>query len=252
MLHECLRSIVSSTHHVAIDIWIIDNATDGGGVAEMRTEFPQVQWIFNERRRGFSANHNQVLRIAEGRYACILNDDVLVHDGAFDKLVGFLDENPRVGMVGPKLLNQDGTIQESTFEHATATSELLDVCLLPRRFVGLKRRYIETAQYGNRPSTVDFVLGACIVIRDVAFREIGLLDEQLAPVGDSEDWDWCYPASKPDGKSPSFRRRRLRISAGSLLMRKPHYRRAGDSICGERAYVIFTSTLVSPRRVASG
>ena len=94
MLHECLRSLFAATHTASLDVWVVDNATGGAGVPEMQAAFPQVHWLFNEQRLGFSANHNQVLRQATGRYACILNDDIVVHDRAFDALLAYMDENP--------------------------------------------------------------------------------------------------------------------------------------------------------------
>lgn len=194
LLRDCLRSLFAATHHITLDVWVVDNATDRAGVPEMQAEFPQVRWLFNTERLGFSANNNQVLARAEGRYACILNDDTLIHDGAFDTLVAYLDAHPQVGMAGARLLNTDGTLQDCTFRFMSLWSELISICLLPGPLNTLKTVGIDPAQTQDQPARVDWVLGACIVVRDTALREVGLLDDVLSPIANTEEVDWCYRA----------------------------------------------------------
>ncbi|RYZ40940.1 MAG: glycosyltransferase family 2 protein [Myxococcaceae bacterium] len=196
LLHDCLRSLYANTHDITFDVWVVDNATDGRGVEAMRRDFPQVKWLFNTERKGFSANHNQVLRQAEARHICIFNDDTLVHDGAFDTLVRFLDENPRVGMVGARLLNADGTLQNCVFRPMTLSGALFDLLFLPRPLHFLKERNIDPVMYGHDMARVNWVLGACIVVREECLRDVGLLDEVLSPLGNTEDTDWCVRAWK--------------------------------------------------------
>jgi len=194
LLHECLRSLFAATHDARLDVWVVDNATNGAGVPAMQAEFPQVRWLFNTDRQGFSANHNQVLCQATGRYACILNDDMVVHDGAFDTLVAYMDENPKVGMAGARLLNGDGTPQNCTFRFMTLWSELVGICFLPGPLNALKTVGLDPAQAGDVPALVDWVLGACVVVRAEALRQVGLLDDVLSPVANTEEVDWCFRA----------------------------------------------------------
>ena len=194
MLHECLRSLFAATHRVSLDAWVVDNGTDGAGVPEMKAAFPQVRWLFNKQRQGFSANHNQVLRQAQGRYTCILNDDMVVHEGAFDSLVAYMDENPKVGMAGARLLNGDGTQQNCTFRFMTLWSELVGICLLPGPLNVLKTVSLDPAQDGNVPALVDWVLGACLIVRDETLRQVGLLDSETFPIANNEEVDWCFRA----------------------------------------------------------
>lgn len=196
LLHDCLRTLFETTRACTFEVWVVDNATDGRGVEAMRRDFPQVRWLFNTSRKGFSANHNQVLSQAQGRYFCIFNDDTLVHEGAFDTLVRFMDENPRVGMAGARLLNADGTPQDCVFREMGLSTALFDICFLPRSLHFLKALHIDPAQYGNAQARVSWVLGACIVVREQTLAEVGLLDEKLAPLGNTEDTDWCVRAWK--------------------------------------------------------
>jgi GT2 family glycosyltransferase len=194
LLQGCLRSLFAATHQITLDVWVVDNATGGELMPELQAEFPQVHWLFNPKRLGFSANHNQVLRQASGRYACILNDDTVIHDGAFDTLVAYLDAHPKVGMAGAKLLNADGTLQNCTFRFMTLWSELIGICLLPGPLNVLKTVGIDPIQSQDKPARVEWVLGACIIVRDTALRQIGLLDALLSPVANTEEVDWCYRA----------------------------------------------------------
>ncbi|MDR3710323.1 MAG: glycosyltransferase family 2 protein [Capsulimonadaceae bacterium] len=194
MLRDCLRSLYKSAHEVTFDVWVIDNATDGCLVSELREEFPEMRWFFNKQRMGFSTNHNQVLAISTSRYTCILNDDTIIHDGAFDALVRYMDANPRVGMVGPRVLNPDGSQQNCAFRFLSLWTELISITLMPRFMCHIKHQGCHPAQNGLSPALVDWVLGACIVVRDKALREIGLLDDVLSPIANTEEVDWCYRA----------------------------------------------------------
>lgn len=191
LLRECLRSIYAGTHDIAFDVWVVDNATDGRLVPEMRAEFPVVRWLLNERRLGFSANHNQVLARAAGRYVCVLNDDTIVHDGALATLVAYMDANPDVGLVGPRLLNLDGSPQVSARRDVTLGYQLLAMCELPGLAQRWRQRWIHPAQYANEPRPVDWLLGACVLVRSSLLPTVGVLDAEMSPIANMEDVDWC-------------------------------------------------------------
>ena len=196
LLSECLRSLHAATRAVSFEVWVVDNATDRRGVDEMQAGFPQVRWLFNARRLGFSANHNQVLSQARGRYYCVLNDDTVINDRALDELVAYLDAHSQIGVAGPRLLNPDGTIQLSTFRFPRPATLLAGLCYLPRRLQGFKERGFDPAYLRDEPAEVDWVLGACLVIRNEALRAVGLLDSELSPVANFEEVDWCRRAWK--------------------------------------------------------
>ncbi len=193
MLRDCIRSIYATTHDIRFDIWVVDNATGGAMVDEIRAEFPEVRWLFNDRRMGFAANHNQVLSRSVARHTCILNDDMIVHEGAFDRLVRCMDDHPRIGMLGPRLLNADGTVQASLFRDMRIGSELLGALILPGA-LARRRTLPDQSLEGATPREVDWILGACIVVRREALAQIGVMDERLSPVANTEETDWCMRA----------------------------------------------------------
>lgn len=194
MLRDCLRTIYATTRAISFEICVVDNATGGRLVDEIQREFPQVKWLFNRQRRGFSANHNQVLSSSQARYICILNDDTILHDGAMDKLVAYLDANPKAGMAGPRTLNPDGSIQNSAFHDKTLITECIGFLILPGFADPLKRRGIDAAQFGEQSANVDWILGACIAVRKQALDHIGMLDDKLSPIANCEEVDWCRRA----------------------------------------------------------
>ncbi|MCP9494507.1 MAG: glycosyltransferase family 2 protein [Pyrinomonadaceae bacterium MAG19_C2-C3] len=191
LLLDCLRSIYANTNGIDFEVWVVDNATDGDGVEKIKAEFPDVKWIVNSERRGFSANHNQVLLKAKSRYVCILNDDTIIHGNCFRETISFMETNCDVGVVGPRILNTDGTLQSSTFNFPSLKIALFDTLHLPNAFIRFKCLGISGAQYENNPVESDWILGACIFVRSVALDRVGLLDEELSPVVYMEDVDWC-------------------------------------------------------------
>ncbi|MEM6334673.1 MAG: glycosyltransferase family 2 protein [Planctomycetota bacterium] len=208
LLGDCLRSIQQSTREISHRVWVVDNATDGRMVDELRREFPEARWLFNEERRGFSYNHNRVLAAADARHYCVLNDDTVLHDGCLDRLVGFLDARPAVGMVGPRTLNADGTIQDSVFRDKTVGSEWASRARPwgwqrneEAANAGLRRVKpgVDAAQYVGEPASVDWLLGACLVIRGEALRAVGPLDDELSPIATAEDTDWCMRVRAAEG-----------------------------------------------------
>ncbi|MEW5720957.1 MAG: glycosyltransferase, partial [Chloroflexota bacterium] len=122
---DCLRSIFAGTHKTSLEVFVIDNSCRDGEGQLILAEFPQVILIRNISRAGFSTNHNKALSRATGRYLCILNDDTVVQPGAFDMLVAFMDEHPKVGACGPKLVRPDGSNQPAFCKFTNPVEELL-------------------------------------------------------------------------------------------------------------------------------
>src|SRR5579872_473225 len=109
---------------VRCEVVLVDNASGDGTVDMVRQRFPWVTVISNTENVGFARGCNQALRASTGRYVLLLNPDTEVQPGALGKLVHFLETHPRVGAVGPRLLNTDGTFQLSVYREPTLSREL--------------------------------------------------------------------------------------------------------------------------------
>lgn len=165
LLEACLDSIYKNTLNVSFDIIVIDNASSDGSAALVREKFSEAKLIENKENFGFSQANNEGLRIIDSRHAMLLNDDTIVKEYAIDKMVGFLDNNSSAGAVGPRLLNTDGTLQRQGG-------------LFGRRF-----------WKAIHPISVDFVIGAALMVKKEVIDQVGIMDEHLFFYND--DLDWC-------------------------------------------------------------
>jgi GT2 family glycosyltransferase len=201
MLRDCLRSVLDGIERVAIEVFVIDSGSTDGTLEMLAREFPQVQVIANDRFPGFSAAHNQALRRSTGRHVMILNDDTVVHPGALDRIVAFLDDHEEVGAVGPQLLNEDGTHQRSSYVgYPTPWTELC-TRTAPVSWLWERRReqMPDGADFvdrfgvcnGNPLGTrrVKHLMGAAIAVPRAVLDQVGYLDEGFFL--SYEDQDWC-------------------------------------------------------------
>ena len=177
---------------------VVDNASSDGSADMVAQKHTWVDLIRNAENNGYAAGNNVGLRHygypenGIARYVMLLNPDTLVPAGALRGLIDFADANPDVGVVGPKLLLMDGTLDlacrrsfptpEVSFYRLTGLSKLFP---RSRRF----GRYNLTYLGIDEQADVDSVVGACMMLRADAVKQAGLLDEQFFMYG--EDLDWC-------------------------------------------------------------
>ena len=191
LLLECLRSVYATVKTTPFETIVVDNASTDGSVAAVKAQYPRVQIIENHYNNWFTGATNQAIVASGGKLLLCLNPDTVCHRQAIDALVAFLDAHPQVGAVGPRLLNGDGTLQPSCRNFLTARRLVLQHIfpwhLMPNRW--RKRAVLE---YWDHDETmeVDWVIGACILVRRSAIEEIGLKDESY-PIF-HEETDWCY------------------------------------------------------------
>jgi GT2 family glycosyltransferase len=107
-IERCLQSLAGT----GAEVIVVDNASTDGTPGVVHEKFRDVR-VIDEENRGFGAGNNAGMRAASGRYFLLLNPDAWLTEGALDKLVAFTDEHPEAAVVGPRLLNPDGTLQRS-------------------------------------------------------------------------------------------------------------------------------------------
>ena len=198
LLRACLASIPAGFGAGTCDIWVVDNGSSDDSLMMVRAEFPTVHAIQSDHNGGFAyANNLALRRILDAsdapEYVMILNPDTVVTPGAFDVLVDYLRTNPTVGVVGPRLLLPDGSL-DLACRRSFPTPE---VSLW--RMTGLSRVFPHSPRFGrynmtfvdpNQTIAVDALVGACMLMPTAVVREVGLLDETYFMYG--EDLDWCY------------------------------------------------------------
>lgn len=173
-LEGCLRSLQNGHRGVSYEILVVDNASDDGSVAMVAQRFPGVQVISNGHNCGFAKANNQGIRQSRGRHILLLNPDTVVFPGALEEMVRFLDSRPDVGAVGPRMLSAKGETQES-FSRFPGLRLLLRGLGIVLAGSYYKRERIRSLE----PRQVDWVGGACLMVKREALDEVGLLDEEF-------------------------------------------------------------------------
>ena len=195
LLQESLRSIYATIGKLSFEIIVVDNSSEDGTVEMLKSEFPTVQLIVNDENTGYTRPNNQAMRVSKGRYLVIINPDTLVKPGAFEALAAFLDSHPEAGIVGPKVLNRDGTLQKQCRRSEARPWDAF--CY----FSGLSRLYPHDKRFSGYLMTyldedltheAQAVSGSCMMIRREVIEQIGFLDEDFFAY--QEDSDFCRRA----------------------------------------------------------
>ena len=191
-LPACLNSIYASLNGMPANIHIFDNGSSDH-VDRIKDAFPQVNLYKHKRNLGFSKAVNRVLKNTFSPYTVLLNPDTVVKNGLFESARSYMDSNPEVGIIGPKVLDPDGCLQGSarafpTILSAIAGRRSLLTKLFPKNGI-VCANILSNASDGRNPMEVDWVSGACMVIRREALEEVGGLDERFFLYW--EDVDLC-------------------------------------------------------------
>jgi GT2 family glycosyltransferase len=193
-LQLCLDSLEKAPPRRSMEVLVIDNASADDTIEMVESKFPWVKLIKSKENLGFAKGNNVAIRQCQGRYIALVNPDVVVFPGCLDALADFLDENSKVGNVGPRVFNPDMT-QQSTCRHfPTLWNNICSATRLESIFKGRPFFAGEHMFYfaHDRTIPVDVIVGCFSMIRREAFDEVGLLDEGLFMYGD--DVDWCRRA----------------------------------------------------------
>jgi len=188
LLRDCLRSVLEGLGRLQAEVIVVDNASDDGSVAMLRTEFPAVSVIETGRNLGFAGGNNVALRIARGRHVMLLNTDTLVHGDVLPAAVAYMDAHPEVGVMGPSVLNTDGTVQPSSSNFPSLKNLAMQTLGLTR--IRRLDRYRMTGWDRTTEARVEVISGAAMFVRRAAMEEVGLLDEAFFFYG--EETDWCH------------------------------------------------------------
>jgi GT2 family glycosyltransferase len=191
-VEKCLRSLEEHPPSGEFEVIVVDNASSDGTPEMIRESFPRARVIANEDNRGYSKGVNQAFRESSGRYFLVLNPDIVVGEGAIDSLESFMDSHPGAGIAGSKLVFPDGTVQPSCRSFYTIRALLLRRTFLGKIFPRAKalRDHLMTDYDHAEAREVDWIIGACMIVRREAADEVGPMDERFFLY--FEDTDWCY------------------------------------------------------------
>ena len=182
-IERCLQSVA------AIDTVVVDNGSSDDTVAVVRERFPAVRVVEAE-NRGLAAGWNRGIAETSADHVLVLNADAWLVEDALARLLDAAGRHPRAALVGPRLLNTDGSLQRSVRGFPTAW-RLATEYLYLRKLAPRSRAF--NAFYGAgfdhaSEREVEWVMGACMLVRRSAFDEVGPFDERYFLFSEEVDW----------------------------------------------------------------
>ncbi|MCW5946645.1 MAG: glycosyltransferase family 2 protein [Fimbriimonadales bacterium] len=193
-LRACLQSLDAVRGEVEFEVIVWDNASEDGSADMVESEFAWVRLLRSQSNLGFGGGHNAAMSHAVGEILMPLNSDAKVHPGALSKLSEFMSAYADVGIVGPKLLNPDGTLQYSCRKFPTPLAAVFRNTPLGRLFPNnrFSREYLMQDWPHDQARDVDWVSGAAFCMSRECYEKTQGFDEQFFMY--MEDVDLCYRA----------------------------------------------------------
>jgi GT2 family glycosyltransferase len=205
-LLNCLASVIESAQPTQTEIVVVDNASTDGSLEAVRQTYPHLMTIANPANVGFGVACNQAIRATTGPFILLLNSDAAITPESFQVLCDALNRNARCGAAGCRLVNSAGAETTNTrnfltpFNQAAEQSGLLNWT----SWKYLRRIHLPTLDRNEQDCSVDWIDGACLMVRRTVLDEVGLFDEAFFMYSEDEDlcfrmrqhgWTICYAAS---------------------------------------------------------
>lgn len=191
-LLACLCSLEKAREESVFEVIVVDNNSEDGSPDMVAERFPWVRLERMSRNLGFTGGHNHALAIRQAPHAFLLNSDTIVHPGALRTLLDYNAQHPDAGIIGPKLLNPDGTLQLSCRRFPNPLAALFRNTPLGRLFPNNRftREYLMQDWTHEEAREVDWVSGAAFLVRGEVIDRVGTLDPEYFMF--CEDVDWCF------------------------------------------------------------
>ena len=193
LLSACLTAVIASVDGLVLEVFVVDNHSSDGSPEMVRDSFPQVRLIENPDNVGFAAANNQVFPFCSAEAILLLNSDTIVRPGALRTLFDFLREHPKAAAVGPKLVHPRvqlrilGAGRQPTLR--TVINHYLFLSALFPRIKFFEGVFLFVGQHDDRARRVEWLSGACLLVRKDAIKEVGPLSESFFMY--CEDMEWC-------------------------------------------------------------
>jgi GT2 family glycosyltransferase len=191
VLSDCLESILVQVKPETSEIIVVDNASSDSTAEMVHANFPSVKLIESKANLGFARGNNLGLEAATGDYIFLINPDVVVGNNTFARMLHYMESNPGVGLLGPKIVGRDGVVQRSCMRTPTLWNQLcralaLDTLTKNSRLFG---GYLMNDFPHDELTEVDIINGCFWLVRRTALEQVGRMDPQFWMYAD--DLDWC-------------------------------------------------------------
>ncbi len=195
LLRLCLKSLqrvlpVPETGDFAYEIIVVDVAAEIETEQLVVEEFPTVRYAPFKKNIGYTKGVNEGLKLTKGEISFIINSDIIPLPGALEIMHRFMLDNPKVGIMGPQLLNFDGTLQQSCFRFYTPITVICRRTWLGRLPFGQKilDKFNMIDKDLTRPLAVDWLMGSALMVSKKAYNKVGPMDEKLFLYMSDVDW----------------------------------------------------------------
>lgn len=183
LLKQCIQSIYRNTTGIEFEIIVVDNASRDGSPKMVKSEFPDIKLIENRENLYFTRANNQAIKIAKGRYVLVLNSDTEIVGNTLKEMVDYLESNPKVGAITPKMTYPNGTLQANCSKFPKLQNAIFNYTFLRLFMPRISRRLRHDYFYGDwdRSSSkeVDVVPDSAIIVRKEILFRVGMYDEQF-------------------------------------------------------------------------
>jgi GT2 family glycosyltransferase len=188
LLQNCLRSLFASPVSFAMEVIVVDNASCDDSVMMCRELFPEVKVVENAENLGFGRANNQGIDCSNAEIALLLNSDTIVPPGALDGMLKAMEDRS-IGMLGCRLLNPDGSFQQSCMRFPSLPLMAIQELMLYKLSQRLPRHFVEPP-WQEVPADCDWVFAAAVMIRKNAVKGVGGFDPSIWMY--SEEMELCY------------------------------------------------------------
>ncbi len=191
LVRQCVRGIYQAKPSFEFEVIVVDNASGDDLLTWLANNHPKVKRIALESNKGYAAGNNAGIKQSTGDYVLILNPDITVLPGQLEEFIRFMDNHPTCGLAGPRLVNPDGSLQYSAYKFPSFWLPIFRRTILgniPALANWLKDYQMMSWDHKDSRE-VDWLLGACLLVRRQALTEVGLMDERYFLY--VEDTDWC-------------------------------------------------------------
>ena len=192
MLDNCLESVYRTIEKTQFEVILVDNSSKDDGLESILKRYTKIQFINNSKNVGFARANNQGAKIASGDFLLFINPDTIMIEDAVEAMLGYIRSDSSIGILGPKVLNQDQTIQFSCRKFPTVWSGLFNrYSLMTRLFPNNRysKDYLMLDYDHNSICSVDWVSGCCMMMSESTLKKTGGFDENYFLF--IEDVDLC-------------------------------------------------------------
>jgi len=190
-LLDCLESIKLQPPVASMEIIVVDNASTDGSQVAVENQYPDVHLIRNDQNYGFAKANNIGIKESKGRYICLINSDVKVLSKCLTSLYVYIEKNPSIGMIGPRILNSDLSLQCTCRHFPSLWNNFCSAMGLNRLFPDSRISSGDQMFYFKHDAilSIEVLAGCFLMVRRDAFEQVGYLDDQFFMY--AEDIDWC-------------------------------------------------------------